>query len=65
VSELLAAYEAQVRDRVPDPLPTGVTVERDGPLLRFLGLAARGFAYDDSGSRAVACSSESRRPPTG
>ena len=43
VPELLAAYDAQVRDRVPEPLPRGVTVERDGPLLRFLGLAGRGF----------------------
>jgi GNAT superfamily N-acetyltransferase len=50
VSELLAAYDAQVRDRVPDPLPRGVTVERDGPLLRFLGLAGRGFVvYRDLG----------------
>jgi len=50
VSELLAAYDAQVRDRVPDPLPRGVTVERDGPLLRFLGLADRGFVvYRDLG----------------
>ena len=50
VSELLVAYEAQVRDRVPDPLPRGVTVERDGPLLRFLGLAGRGFVvYRDLG----------------
>jgi GNAT superfamily N-acetyltransferase len=43
VTELLAAYDAQLRDRVPDPLPVGVTVERDGPLLRFLGLGSRGF----------------------
>jgi len=50
VSELLAAYDAQVRDRVPEPLPTGVTVERDGPLLRFFGLAGRGFVvYRDLG----------------
>jgi GNAT superfamily N-acetyltransferase len=42
-SELLAAYDAQVRDRIPDPLPMGVTVERDGPLVRFLGLGGRGF----------------------
>ena len=49
-SELLAAYDAQVRDRVPDPLPRGATVERDGPLLRFLGLAGRGFVvYRDLG----------------
>jgi|SRR3954469_4203398 len=43
VSELLAAYDAQVRDRVPDPLPLGVTVERDGPLVRFFNLGGRGF----------------------
>src|SRR5436190_7226369 len=50
VSELLAAYDAQVRDRVPEPLPHRVTVERDGPLLRFLDLAGRGFVvYRDLG----------------
>ncbi len=50
VSELLAAYDAQVRDRVPDPLPRGVTVERDGPLLRFFAFAGRGFVvYRDLG----------------
>jgi GNAT superfamily N-acetyltransferase len=50
VAELLAAYDAQVRDRIPDPLPKGVTVERDGPVLRFLGLAGRGFVvYRDLG----------------
>jgi GNAT superfamily N-acetyltransferase len=50
VSEFLAAYDVQVRDRVPDPLPRGVTVERDGPLLRFFGLAGRGFVvYRDLG----------------
>jgi hypothetical protein len=49
-SELLAAYDAQVRDRVPDPLPSGVTVERDGPLVRMFGLAGRGFVvYRDLG----------------
>jgi GNAT superfamily N-acetyltransferase len=50
VSELLAAYDAQVRGRVPDPLPRGVAVERDGPLLRFVGWAGRGFVvYRDLG----------------
>ncbi len=50
VSELLAAYDAQVRARVPDPSPKGATVERDGPLVRFLGLAGRGFVvYRDLG----------------
>ena len=50
-SELLAAYDAQLRDHVPDPLPKGATVERDGPLLRFFGLFGlgnRGFiSYRD------------------
>ena len=50
LSELLAAYDTQVRDRVPEPLPHGVTVERDGLLLRFLDLAGRGFVvYRDLG----------------
>jgi GNAT superfamily N-acetyltransferase len=50
VVELLAAYDAQLRDRVPELLPGGVMVERDGPLLRFLGLAGRGFVvYRDLG----------------
>ena len=39
-----------MRDRVPDPLPRGVTVERDGPLVRLLGVAGRGFVvYRDLG----------------
>lgn len=42
-SELLAAYDAQVRARLPDRLPSGVTFERDGPILRFFGAAGRGF----------------------
>jgi hypothetical protein len=50
VSELLAAYDAQVRARIPDPLPSGATVERDGPLVRFSGFAGRGFVlYRDLG----------------
>ncbi|HEV7133902.1 MAG TPA: GNAT family N-acetyltransferase [Gaiellaceae bacterium] len=43
--DLLAAYDAQLRDRVPDRLPDGVTVERDGPLVRFFGL----FGQDGGG----------------
>ena len=43
VSELRAAYDAQVRTHVFDPLPRGVSVERDGPVLRFFGLGGRGF----------------------
>ncbi|MGK5519959.1 GNAT family N-acetyltransferase [Micromonospora sp. URMC 107] len=37
------AYDAQVRPEIPDPLPAGVSVERDGPLVRVLGLDRRGF----------------------
>ena len=52
-SASLAAYDAQLRDYVPDPLPEGVTVEHDGPLLRFFGLFGegnRGFvSYRDLG----------------
>jgi hypothetical protein len=35
---LRRAYDEQLRARVPDPLPAGVSVERDGPVLRFIGL---------------------------
>jgi len=50
VPELLAAYDAQGRDLVPDPLPEGVSVERDGPLVRFFGMGGRGFVvYRDLG----------------
>jgi GNAT superfamily N-acetyltransferase len=42
VSELLAVYDSQLRDHVPDRLPEEVTVERDGPLLRFFGLFGPG-----------------------
>ena len=50
VTQLLAAYDEQVRTHVPDRLPRGVRVERDGPLLRFFGVANRGFVvYRDLG----------------
>jgi GNAT superfamily N-acetyltransferase len=42
-AELLAAYDAQVRTHLPDPLPRSWHVEHDGPLLRVSGLADRGF----------------------
>lgn len=41
--ELLAAYDAQLRNVAPDPLPAGVTVEHDGPLMRILGQESGGF----------------------
>jgi GNAT superfamily N-acetyltransferase len=47
---LRAAYDAQLRARVPDPVPAGVTVEHDGPLLRIRGLDPGGFlTYTDLG----------------
>jgi GNAT superfamily N-acetyltransferase len=42
-SDLLAAYDAQLRARVPERLPAGESVERDGPLLRFSGGAGQGW----------------------
>jgi GNAT superfamily N-acetyltransferase len=47
---LRAAYDAQLRARVPDPVPDGATVERDGPLIRITGLDRGGFlTYRDLG----------------
>lgn len=49
-AELLASYDDQLRDRVPDPPPQGVRVERDGPLRRFVGMQYGGFVgYRDLG----------------
>ena len=49
-SELLAIYDAQLRDYVPDRLPSEARAERDGPLLRLFGLGGRGFVvYRDLG----------------
>jgi GNAT superfamily N-acetyltransferase len=42
-SALLAAYDAQLRGVVAGPLPEGVDVVRDGPLLRLTGFASGGF----------------------
>jgi len=41
VSELLAAFDAQLRAHVHDPLPAGVQVDRDGPLVRTAGFGNR------------------------
>lgn len=35
ITDLLVAYDTQLRDRVPDPLPARIQVERDGPVVRF------------------------------
>jgi GNAT superfamily N-acetyltransferase len=50
VADLLARYDAQLRDRVPDRLPPGVEVERDGPVTRFMGMKGHGYVvYRDLG----------------
>ncbi|MFY1690557.1 GNAT family N-acetyltransferase [Plantactinospora sp. WMMB782] len=47
---LRAAYDNQLRARPPEPVPAGVTVDRDGPLLRIQGLDRGGFVtYRDLG----------------
>jgi len=49
-ADLLARYDAQLRAAVPDPLPGGLTVERDGPLFRFTGYGrGGGIEYRDLG----------------
>jgi ribosomal protein S18 acetylase RimI-like enzyme len=40
---LRVAYDAQLRAREEPRLPAGVTVERDGPLLRYVGFDWGGF----------------------
>ncbi|HYN96449.1 MAG TPA: GNAT family N-acetyltransferase [Pilimelia sp.] len=40
---LRTVYDQQLRARVPEPLPAGVRVDRDGPLVRFFGLSEGGF----------------------
>jgi GNAT superfamily N-acetyltransferase len=50
VNTLRDAYDKQLRARAPDPVPAGVAVERDGPLVRILGLDQGGFlTYRDLG----------------
>jgi hypothetical protein len=50
VAALRDAYDAQLRAHVPDPVPAGTTVERDGPLVRMTGLDPGGFlTYRDLG----------------
>ena len=50
VAALLAVYDAQLRAHVPDALPDGSHIERDGPLLRMVGFGHRGMVeYRDVG----------------
>jgi GNAT superfamily N-acetyltransferase len=49
-AKLLAAYDAQLRALIPDPLPAGEQVEQDGPVLRFTGGVGGGWVlYRDLG----------------
>src|SRR5581483_185042 len=49
-AELLAAYDSQLRGRLPDRLPPGEHAERDGPVVRFTGGAGGGWVlYRDLG----------------
>lgn len=41
--QLLDRYDADLRTHIPPHLPEGVRVERDGPLLRFVGFGDGGF----------------------
>jgi GNAT superfamily N-acetyltransferase len=40
---LRARYDAQLRAWMPDRLPPGAVVERDGPVIRVAGLGERGY----------------------
>lgn len=42
-SALRDIFDRQMRPDVPDPVPAGAIVERDGPLVRVSGLPPRGF----------------------
>lgn len=49
-TSLRDAYDRRLRAWVPDPVPEGVTIERDGPLVRILGMDDGGFlTYRDLG----------------
>jgi GNAT superfamily N-acetyltransferase len=49
-ADLLARYDAKLRAVVPDPMPEGLRVERDGPVLRFIGWGdGGGIVYRDLG----------------
>jgi GNAT superfamily N-acetyltransferase len=51
VDDLRARHDAQLRGRMPGPLPRGVRVEQDGPLLRYHGFTFGGFIdYRDLGA---------------
>jgi GNAT superfamily N-acetyltransferase len=43
VSQLLEAYDAQLRAHVHDRLPASIRIERDGPLVRTVGFGDQAF----------------------
>ena len=50
IDALLSAYDQQLRGVLPDRLPAGMNVERDGPLVRVVGSKGGGFVgYRDLG----------------
>lgn len=50
----LELYDRQLRAHVPDRLPPGVAVERDGPLVRTVGYGPQGWVeYRDLGDPSV------------
>ncbi|MFG2060232.1 GNAT family N-acetyltransferase [Micromonospora sp. NPDC048871] len=50
VTTLRAAYDAQLRPGLPDPVPEGASIEPDGPLFRIWGLDSGGLVtYRDLG----------------
>jgi GNAT superfamily N-acetyltransferase len=52
---LLELYDTQLRAHVPDRLPEGAVVERDGPLVRTLGFGKYGWVeYHDLGDLSEA-----------
>jgi len=53
--KLLELYDEQLRAHVPVPLPAGVTVEREGPLVRTIGFGQFGWVeYRDLGDLSEA-----------
>jgi len=46
---MLGAYDAQLRDRLPEPLPTGMLGERDGPIVRLTTPRGGMVVYRDLG----------------
>ena len=51
-AQLLIVFDQQLRGSVPDRVPAGVQVERDGPLVIFFGGEGGGFVdYRDLGER--------------